>query len=242
MQIYQILNIITNKSYVGKSSNYKNRFIRHKRNAKNKINRRLYDSINFHGESNFILILLEDLGECESNIVNEREIYWISKLNTLIPYGYNMTIGGDGGNTLYNWTDEEKKELWQRQSEKRIGLKHTNLTKKIISDSKVNKPLSSSHKERISNTLKKKYASGELTVNTPNLYGANHPGWVYIDIDDVLDKIKNGYTLKYISYLYNTSTVTIGSRLKDSIGKTFLELRRLYGIKGKFSNPKVNTN
>lgn len=96
MQIYQIFNRITGKSYIGKSKDYQKRFNNHLKCASEKVNRRLYDSINHHGAENFELILLEDLGDCSISLSNERERFYIAKLNTLIPNGYNMTKGGDG--------------------------------------------------------------------------------------------------------------------------------------------------
>lgn len=129
MQIYQILNTITGKSYVGKSNDYQYRFKRHIQLAKKKVNRRLYDSMNFHGYDNFTLILLEDLGDISHQDANAREMYWIEKLNTIMPYGYNMTVGGDGGNTIYAWSIDDKKELWIKQGLSRSGYKHSEETK-----------------------------------------------------------------------------------------------------------------
>ena len=111
--IYQIRNKITNKSYIGKSFDYKKRFEIHLKNALNKVNRRLYDSINFHGSENFELILLETIISENKNEANEKEKFWIHKFGTLTPNGYNMTIGGDGGNTLESWDEIRKKELYK---------------------------------------------------------------------------------------------------------------------------------
>ena len=58
MQIYQIINKNTGKSYIGKSKDYKARFYRHLKQASKKINRRLYDSMNYHGVENCELVIL----------------------------------------------------------------------------------------------------------------------------------------------------------------------------------------
>jgi group I intron endonuclease len=160
--IYQIYNKITKKSYVGKSVNYKKRFQMHLKNAKKKINRRLYDSINFHGEDNFELILLETIQTDNQKIVNEREIFWIQKLDALIPNGYNMTIGGDGGNTLETWDEERKKELYKKQGKIRGKVfVDPEIRKKAAEKCKLTKMQWSDEKKkelnlRISNTMKEK--------------------------------------------------------------------------------------
>jgi group I intron endonuclease len=157
MQIYQVKNKITNKSYIGKSKNYLERFKVHIKNANLKINRRLYDSINCHGVEHFELVLVEDLGEVSRQVANEREAYWIKELNTVIPNGYNMTGGGDGGNTLEDWDDERKKMLWETQAERRTGSKRSEEQKKRMSISATRREAekTTEEKARISAALSK---------------------------------------------------------------------------------------
>jgi len=51
---------------------------------------------------------------CTSFNVNEKEIYWIDKLNATNPeIGYNLAKGGNGGFTT-NWNEEQRKEISQR--------------------------------------------------------------------------------------------------------------------------------
>ena len=243
MQIYQILNKKTGKSYVGKSKNYIKRFKTHLKCAGKKVNRRLYDSINHHGKENFELILLEELGDVSRTLANTREIYWIEKLNTLIPYGYNMTKGGDGGDTLEFWDEASKTELYRQQGQKRKGKRSTDFCKTMsvaATEREANKSNDQKSKisEKISNTLKRKYASGELTATTPKLSGKNHPHYVHVDITEVLNRIKCCQTLSQIAQSYSVSRVTIGSRLKNETGKTFIEWRQEYGIVGRLSNPR----
>ena len=88
--IYQITNIVNSKFYIGKTSKtLQERFQRHCYNHKNQ-NTYLYKAMRKYGVDKFIIDILE-----ETDLPNEREIYWIQ---TLQPH-YNMTIGGDGGNT-----------------------------------------------------------------------------------------------------------------------------------------------
>lgn len=89
--IYQITNKVNQKIYIGKTTlQLKHRFQRHFYNHKNG-KTYLYKAMRKYGFENFDIVIIE---ECEENI-NDREIYWIKKLNP----DYNMTLGGDGGST-----------------------------------------------------------------------------------------------------------------------------------------------
>lgn len=58
--------------------------------------RPLYSAMRKYGIENF---KMEKIEECDDNIVNEREVYWIEKLQTF-RNGYNATVGGDGTHYL----------------------------------------------------------------------------------------------------------------------------------------------
>lgn len=91
--IYQIINDINNKIYIGKTeTNIEKRFKEHCRDAKkeNCKNRPLYRAMNKYGIEHFHIELLE---ETENPI--EREMYWIESKNSY-HNGYNATLGGDG--------------------------------------------------------------------------------------------------------------------------------------------------
>lgn len=103
--IYKITNTINGKIYVGQTSKtIEERFQNHIKKAKAHTNRCLYDAMNHYGYDNFEI---EQIEECGNDILDEREKYWISTLNCMMPNGYNMTEGGGGGDT---WTDNPHKE------------------------------------------------------------------------------------------------------------------------------------
>jgi group I intron endonuclease len=88
--IYRITNVVNSKFYIGKTSKtVQERFQRHCYNHQ-KQNTHLYNAMRKYGVDKFKIEILE-----ETNLANEREIYWIE---TLQPH-YNMTMGGDGGDT-----------------------------------------------------------------------------------------------------------------------------------------------
>lgn len=92
--------------YVGKTTKtIEQRWEEHQKKARQHPNRYLYDAMNCYGYDKFSI---EEIEECCKEVLDEREKYWIAQLNTLIPNGYNMTIGGEGGDT---WTNNPNKEL-----------------------------------------------------------------------------------------------------------------------------------
>lgn len=91
--IYVIKNDVNDMCYVGQSVDYLDRFRKHKEEALRnnyKYKSRLYNAMNQIGVEHFYVELLES----QIENYNEREIYWINKLNTLNPNGYNLAKGG----------------------------------------------------------------------------------------------------------------------------------------------------
>lgn len=93
--IYVIVNDVNNKKYVGKTNfTIKRRFAQHLSDSKKEQiqGRPLYKAMKKYGVEHFHVFQLE---ECSSDEVDEKEKYWITKLDTY-RNGYNATIGGDG--------------------------------------------------------------------------------------------------------------------------------------------------
>ena len=91
--IYQIVNDINQKIYVGKTEfSIEKRFKEHCQDAFKGRNekRPLYSAMRKYGIEHFHIELIE-----ETDIPEEREIYWIEKLGSF-KNGYNATMGGDG--------------------------------------------------------------------------------------------------------------------------------------------------
>ena len=100
--IYKIINLINGKEYIGKTSlTIEERFKQHIKNSKRKSfeKRPLYDAMNKYGIENFIV---EEVEQCDNDLLNEKEEYWIDYYNTF-HNGYNATKGGDGSSYIdYN--------------------------------------------------------------------------------------------------------------------------------------------
>lgn len=111
--IYMIKNKIDNKLYIGQSKDVKCRWINHKSrlNCNNHPNNKLQNAWNKYGEENFDFILLE---ECNQDIIDEREIYWISYYNSANrDYGYNLSTGGECSCEGVKLTQEQKDKMSQ---------------------------------------------------------------------------------------------------------------------------------
>ncbi|GJQ43874.1 MAG: hypothetical protein JETCAE03_33720 [Ignavibacteriaceae bacterium] len=87
MQIYKIINTINKKIYIGKDAkNWKNYY------GSGKL---INLAICKYGKKNFKKEIVED-NINDKKLLCEREKYWIKKLNSQSPNGYNITEGGDG--------------------------------------------------------------------------------------------------------------------------------------------------
>jgi len=94
--IYLITNTLNGKLYIGQSKNIPERWKSHKSTAHNKKQKtykyQLYREIRLYGIGAFKFSILE---ECGVSILDQREIFWISKYNTFLnPSHYNKTAGG----------------------------------------------------------------------------------------------------------------------------------------------------
>lgn len=90
MYLYKITNNINSKVYVGITNNYKKRWSNHKcGNSKNMV---IAKAIKKYGVENFTFEIIEKNLSLEE--VNQKEIEYIKKENSLVPYGYNVSPGG----------------------------------------------------------------------------------------------------------------------------------------------------
>lgn len=149
MFIYQILNTVNNKRYIGQSiQRDKQRLWEHKTYLKNGThqNRHLQRAWNKYGSDKFefsILCIAKTLSE-----LNELEEDYISKFNTLHrEFGYN--IRGGGNNRFLS--DETKRLI----SKNKTGVSvHTEKSKKLIADASRNRIHTTESRKKRSKKLK----------------------------------------------------------------------------------------
>lgn len=94
--IYKFTNNINGKIYIGQAIHIYRRYNAHKNSASNPYsnvyNYPLYRAIRKYGFDNFSFDILE---ECDADMLDDREIYWIAQYRSFDPeIGYNLTRGG----------------------------------------------------------------------------------------------------------------------------------------------------
>ena len=88
--IYMFTNTCNGKSYIGQSLDIEKRYKAHRFKVSEKS--LFHDELHYYGFHNFEFCVLE---ECDVSDLNEREIYYIKEYNTLFPFGYNISPGGN---------------------------------------------------------------------------------------------------------------------------------------------------
>lgn len=120
--IYKLTSKTTHKSYVGQTINLKNRLRKHKHDkVKNPKTGSLQHDLQQYGFTDFELVIIED--NIPQSKLDEREKYWIEKLDT-IAQGYNIAKGGHGGDTYHGFNEQERKELSNKLSRSKTGDKN----------------------------------------------------------------------------------------------------------------------
>jgi group I intron endonuclease len=93
--IYKITNNINGKVYIGQSICIERRWYQHKwdtdREDRLGYNSIIHKAFRKYGIENFSFEIIE---ECGQELLDEKERYWIEKLNTIQPNGYNILLGG----------------------------------------------------------------------------------------------------------------------------------------------------
>lgn len=152
MIIYKTTNLINGKFYIGKDE---------------KNNPDYYGSglilnraIKKNGKENFVKEILEVCND--SKHLCEREIYWINELNSIRPNGYNIALGGLGGDTF---TNNPNKDITRQKLSKTSTGRIWKEKSRIKASESRKKNLSAKPYDA---TLKEKIKISLLNKNLPN--------------------------------------------------------------------------
>jgi group I intron endonuclease len=145
-RIYVITNLLNQKKYVGLTTkSLKERFQAHLNKAiieRSAVQR----AIKKYGKENFIIEEL-DIAHSKEELYKKEE-FWISKLNTFLGYGYNLTNGGGG---ITEMSQEIKDKISKSKTGKSVpklkGLKRSKDQKLYISRQMGSRPVKGTHKE-----------------------------------------------------------------------------------------------
>lgn len=153
MVIYKIINLVNNKIYIGKNLHNNPNYLGSGFLIKRAIKK--------YGKENFKKEIIE---VCDKEKANEREVYWIKKLNsTDLKIGYNITEGGTGGDNFSN--NPRKEEIRHEMKERFTGEKNPMF----------GKPWPEERKERVRLKLIGKKASEETKLKISiSLKGENN--------------------------------------------------------------------
>ena len=130
--------IPTRKKYIGKTKNEYHRKKRHEHNVRKGIVSKFYNAVRKYGWESFVYGIIN---EVEFEILNEREIFYISKFDTY-NNGYNLTIGGDG-----NTVPGELCRLRSRES--RLGKPRSEEFKQKLREALLGRPRSEEVKQKL---------------------------------------------------------------------------------------------
>lgn len=150
MEIYKITNLINNKSYVGKTKKCFHKRYNHRYDWWNapSVNVALQHAVNKYGSDNFKVEILFKSEDYNLKLLDQLEIHFIQLNNTMSPYGYNFTSGGDGGFKICVESIEKLKKSLVGKTGVGKNIKGHKKTKEQV--------------EKQVKTMTEKFASGEL--------------------------------------------------------------------------------
>lgn len=107
--IYKITNQLNNKTYIGQSCDIERRWREHRNSlySSHCYDYPLYRALRKYGLENFSFEILE---KCSLEELNDKERDYIDKYNSILPNGYNQTLGGQNSKPSL-LTKEEVKEI-----------------------------------------------------------------------------------------------------------------------------------
>lgn len=172
MYIYKTTNLLNGKIYIGKR-------VYRKKDDNWYLGSGIYlnRAIKKHGRENFKKEILEWCND--KTHLCKREIYWIEQFNATNPeIGYNLSLGGDGGNVGVEAYIKIGNKLRGKKKPKEFGEK--------ISKALKGKPKSEEHNEKVRQSLlgrtRPKEVVGKMSKSIKNKYDNGWESPVQIEV------------------------------------------------------------
>jgi group I intron endonuclease len=196
MVIYKTTNLVNGKFYIGKDAKNKTDYL-----GSGII---LKYAIEKYGEENFTKQILQ---ECKTqNELNDAEIYWIEFYNaTDKKIGYNIALGGAGGDTYSNNPNLDIIKLkFAGENNPFYGKTHTQESKDKIRDSRLGKKAWNSGKKLIySKETLEKMSSSKKKLR------------LILDLTELKEFFENNNKNKYLTRKhFGISNTALNSRIK----------------------------
>ena len=151
MIIYKIQNKINGKVYIGQTKNsIDQRFKQHINKSHRNEHSRLYSAMKKYGVENFEISEIDSVDDNCANaqdLLNEKEIYWISFYNSTGDNGYNILIGGD----VNRMCSPLAKDLHDK---KMSSLEVRNKISNSLKEYRKNNPFTEEHRKKLSESAK----------------------------------------------------------------------------------------
>ena len=127
--VVYLLTSPSGKQYVGQTWDYETRMTSYRRGC-SQSQRILFRAIAKYGWGNFTAVKIVQGIETQ-DLLDKIETAYIKAFNTLVPNGYNMTTGGEGGKPCAE--TRKKMSESQRGNKNRKGKPHSHETRKKLS-------------------------------------------------------------------------------------------------------------
>ena len=181
--VYKITNTVNNKAYIGISIHEpEKRRIREHLSGKG--NRVIARAVKKYGRDAFTYEILE--ANVFDEFLPELEVAYIANFNTVVPHGYNLTYGGEGGGIP---SEETRRKLSKASKGRKLPPRSAEHRRKLSESKKgeknyfYGKTLPAEHRRKISESQKgaKNHQFGKVKTAehrrkiSKSMKGENHP-------------------------------------------------------------------
>lgn len=225
--IYKITNNINGMIYIGCTTKSIQERLNSHKNAYKRKNNDLYIAMREFGFDNFSVEVVEH-GE-DNNIRYDREVFYISKMDSTNPsIGYNRTIGGRG--TIgYVFTDADKIKISNANRGRIVSDRQRAITSKIWKGKKLPKEI----RDKISKSRIGKYSGKDNSF-----YGKHHTEETKLAIGTANSNIIQGTNIKTGDILMFDSVTKASEFIKETVKPKGLVTTVRVRICASAANPK----